>query len=139
MNSCQLGRLSQGLCGRCGDNPLAESSKFRCKDCLHIDAQKQLNRRKKNKTLVFEAYGGFVCNCCGETMNECLSIDHLNNNGHVHRKEIGSQGSAFYAWLVSNNFPPGYQVLCMNCQFGKKHNGGVCPHQQTETIILKYA
>jgi hypothetical protein len=63
-------------------------------------------------------------------MVECLSIDHIDNNGHSHRQELGGGGgSLFYQWLINNDFPTGFQVLCMNCQFGKKHNNGVCPHQ----------
>jgi hypothetical protein len=55
-----------------------------------------------------------------------LSIDHINGNGAEHRRELkrttgGSTGGHdFYRWLKNNNFPDGYQVLCMNCQFIKK-------------------
>jgi hypothetical protein len=31
---------------------------------------------------------------------------------------------------VRNGFPPGYQVLCMNCNHGKRMNNGVCPHKE---------
>ena len=30
---------------------------------------------------VFEAYGGYKCNCCGESEPMFLSIDHIDNNG----------------------------------------------------------
>jgi hypothetical protein len=30
--------------------------------------------------------------------------------------------------LRRNNYPEGFQILCMNCQFGKRMNNGVCPH-----------
>jgi hypothetical protein len=32
-------------------------------------------------------------------------------------------------WLKRNNFPSGYRVLCMNCNHGRKRNGGICPHE----------
>ena len=58
------------------------------------------------------------CACCGEDHIEFLTIDHKNNNGKSERKKYG-YGVHFYRWLKSNNFPPFYQVLCMNCNFIK--------------------
>jgi hypothetical protein len=92
-------------------------------------------RTKRSQTVcrdaVFTAYGGYKCACCGETEPMFLSIDHVHNNGAVERKSglYHGSGSAFYQWLRKNDFPSGYQVLCMNCQIGKHKNGGVCPHQ----------
>ena len=84
------------------------------------------------RTQVFEAYGGYKCNCCGETERMFLSIDHINNDGAEERRsgKYNGGGSAFYNWLRKSKFPQGYQVLCMNCQVGKHRNGGVCPHQR---------
>ena len=48
------------------------------------------------------------------------SIDQIDNNHHIHRDEVGS-GTHFYLWLIKNNFPDGYQVLCMNCQTIKEY------------------
>ena len=39
-------------------------------------------------------------------------------------------GYMTYKWLRKNGFPPGFQVLCMNCQHGKRMCRGICPHQQ---------
>ena len=85
---------------------------------------------------VYGAYGGYKCNCCNETERMFLSIDHMDNNGAEERRsgKYNGGGSAFYNWLRKNNFPEGYQVLCMNCQVGKHRNGGVCPHQTTLTL-----
>lgn len=57
-----------------------------------------------------------------------LTLDHTNNDGKRHRRSIGFN---FYCWLVKNNFPtdPPMSVLCMNCNFGRSHNRGVCPHK----------
>jgi hypothetical protein len=60
------------------------------------------------------------CQRCGFSDIRALSIDHINNDGSKHRKEIG-KGRAIYYWLKNNNYPEGYQVLCMNCQFIKEH------------------
>jgi hypothetical protein len=132
MRKIQEQRIKDGICIRCIIQPV-QIGKRRCCDCLAKDSIKQSEKRFVNKEKVFQQYGGYVCRCCGETMKECLSIDHMNNNGYFHRKEIGSQGSEFYRWLVKNNFPEGFQVLCMNCQFGKKHNKGICPHQALQS------
>lgn len=82
------------------------------------------------KDQVYAAYGGYKCTCCGETEPMFLSIDHIDNNGAAERKsgKYSGSGTGFYQWLRKSGFPPGYQVLCMNCQIGKHKNGGVCPH-----------
>lgn len=89
-----------------------------------LAAQRKVNADRKRK--VYEAYGGFICACCGETEEAFLSIDHVNNDGANHRRETNRR--SLYKWLDKNGFPEGYQVLCMNCNFGKARNGGVCPH-----------
>jgi len=62
------------------------------------------------------------CKKCGFDNVDALSIDHIHNGGNKHRRELNSKaGYNFYWWLIKNNFPKGYQVLCMNCQFIKKH------------------
>ena len=89
-----------------------------------------LRYRKEEKLRCYSAYGGAVCACCGETTLEFLSLDHTNNDGAKQRRLLKYHGSghAFYVWLRKHGYPEGYQVLCMNCNFGKRMNGGVCPH-----------
>lgn len=87
-------------------------------------------RRYAAKEAAYEAYGGYVCACCGETERAFLSIDHINNDGAEHKRQNNIRtGEQMYRWLGRNNYPDGFQVLCMNCQWGKRNNGGVCPHQ----------
>jgi hypothetical protein len=115
----------------------------RCKECVHTNNQKWYsgNRgyaiaymaqyRKESKDAVFNSYGGYICACCGETEKRFLSIDHIDGGGNKHRKETGMKsGNEFYIWLRLQNFPPGYQVLCYNCNLGKRHNNNVCPHEE---------
>lgn len=85
-------------------------------------------RNKALKDAAYAAYGGYACNCCGEQTVEFLNLDHVENNGAVHRREIGAR--SIYQWLKANNYPPGFQVLCANCNQGKRMNGGVCPHKR---------
>lgn len=93
-------------------------------------------RRAKVRKSVYEAYGGFRCSCCGETEPLFLTIDHIDNDGAEHRRnlktKIGKGGTAFFDWLKRNKFPPGFQVLCRNCNWGKHANGGICPHRDPE-------
>jgi ferric-dicitrate binding protein FerR (iron transport regulator) len=111
---------------------LAEASPEEQAAIRAAEALKTKRNQDRRKDQVFAAYGGYRCACCGESERMFLSIDHVNNDGNVERKSgaYRSSGTAFYLWLVKQQFPPGYQVLCMNCQIGKHKNGGVCPHQQ---------
>lgn len=94
--------------------------------------------RKRLRNRVFDAYGGPVCACCGETETVVLTVDHINGGGNQHRRQIQKEnpvvyrgdGSMLRKWLSDNNFPPGFQVLCFNCNASKGGNNGVCHHQR---------
>ena len=72
------------------------------------------------RAAVFGWYGT-SCACCGASADLC--IDHVDGNGGQHRLELyGSRdvaGVRFWAWLIRQNFPPGYQVLCRSCGSSK--------------------
>ncbi len=74
---------------------------------------------------VIEHYGG-KCTCCGELTYEFLTVDHINNDGAQHRREM--PGKNLYHWLINSNFPEGFQILCYNCNCAKGAYGQ-CPHQ----------
>ena len=101
-----------------------ETSKKRC-----------ANNRKKMRRAALDAYGG-KCACCGETQDEFLSIDHINNDGAEHRKQLskrsvrGGGGSLMHQWLKNEKYPEGFQVLCFNCNMAKGFYGQ-CPHSKT--------
>ena len=86
-----------------------------------------LSYKKKLRIACLSFYGGNPpkCNCCKENTYEFLAIDHINGGGNKHKKERGC--SSLYAWLVRNNFPDGFQVLCHNCNLAKGFYGA-CPH-----------
>jgi len=93
--------------------------------------QRSKEQHRKYRGLVLEYYGS-ICACCGEAQKEFLSIDHINGGGYKHRKEVGALGgSGFYRWLINNNYPEGYRVLCHNCNLSLGHYG-YCPHSPTE-------
>lgn len=84
--------------------------------------------RRRRRMAVFEAYGGAVCACCGEDIYEFLTIDHIEGDGASHRRDVPASKSDIYGWLRKNNFPPGFRVLCMNCNFALGYHG-YCPHR----------
>jgi hypothetical protein len=89
----------------------------------------QISVRNELRDRVYAAYGGYKCACCGETTKAFLSIDHVYNNGSAHRRFFNIKtGEQLYRWLIRESFPQGFQVLCMNCNWGKRSSGGVCPH-----------
>lgn len=93
--------------------------------------------RETVKADVFRAYGGYICNCCGETEPMFLAIDHMDNDGTAHRKKHNLvAGSQFYIWLRNNGYPKNFQVLCCNCNRGKFINGGICPHKEKHAKTL---
>lgn len=125
-------RREAGLCYLCGLNPPFGDSPL-CVSCFERQTQKNKARHAALKSEVFAAYGGFQCRCdcgCRISAPQVLTLDHINNNGNEHRREIGqskSLGSVFYKWLQKNGYPPGFQVLCFNCNVGRHINGGRCP------------
>lgn len=85
----------------------------------------------RRRSAAIAAYGGF-CVCCGENQRAFLCIDHIDGNGAAHRRSItggdNANGPMFFLWLEKNKYPPGFQVLCWNCNAAKEHLGQ-CPHQ----------
>ncbi len=102
------------------------------------NAWKKANRDKVNayrrqygvrlKQEILSHYGGgrAACVSCGFDDIVCLSIDHVNGGGTRHIKTLGG-GSFLYRWLKKNDFPQGYQTLCMNCQWKKRAINRECP------------
>lgn len=87
----------------------------------------EYNRSIRKKVL---DHYGHRCVCCGETKVEFLCIDHVNGEGNKHRLEINKgSGTPTYYWLIKNNYPVGFQVLCHNCNQAKAAYG-YCPHQK---------
>ncbi len=88
--------------------------------------------RLKVRNDVINHYGG-KCACCGENTLEFMTIDHIENNGAQHRKQVmgnsRNSGWKFYKWLRQNNYPKEFQVLCFNCNMGRSLNNGICPHK----------
>jgi hypothetical protein len=54
-------------------------------------------------------------------------MDHINGGGSKHAQQIGR--GKIYRWLILNDFPEGFRVLCHNCNLSLGYYG-YCPHQR---------
>lgn len=124
-------RLNSGVCVFCGKGPLA--TQRYCATCSTKKAAHGRASALRRKAQVIAHYGG-ACVCCGETILQFLTIDHIDGGGNKERKCLGSNpgGSAIIRRIVRQGYPDGLQVLCWNCNCGRALNGGICPHQQNK-------
>jgi hypothetical protein len=107
--------------------------------------------RAQERLRAIQAYGGEhpKCSCpgCQESRVEFLSIDHINGGGTKHRKELRNNqkrtkndikdcglydpgGGVLFRWLRKNGYPPGYRVLCYNCNASRAN--GPCPIHEVQ-------
>jgi len=91
--------------------------------------QLRQDEKQRLRQQTVAAYGG-QCACCGEVEPKFLAIDHIDGGGNKHRQRLGMKAGVgqFYRWLRQQGFPPGYRVLCHNCNQAIG-NYGFCPHQ----------
>lgn len=138
-------------CGRVLENP----DKYTCEKCLNKvkesaarkrstpegvqeDKDRGMKARKEVRLQAILAYGGF-CSCCGESEMDFLALDHVNNDGTFDRDSKGRRkgGEKIYRKLRRENYPPGYQILCSNCNWSKHLNKGECIHNIKAREFLK--
>ena len=132
-----------GICRRCGQQP-STAGYLQCTDCRSAGARGmrewrqrtgdyrnsyQRKRNRKRRELVINHYGG-QCACCGEKTFEFLAVDHVKGGGDAHRMKVGS-GSNMIEWVIKNDFPPIFQILCHNCNQAIGYYGH-CPHETRE-------
>lgn len=114
-------RASMGMCPKCGKQPKPLINKW-CEACL----TDQRTYQRQQRDALLRLYGG-KCTCCGEDNFYFLNIDHVNNDGAQHRRQMGSHGASIRAILREGYKPDRYQVLCCNCNSAKEHYSS-CPH-----------
>jgi hypothetical protein len=108
----------------------------RCDACraLHHRFVKHRRYYAGLRQAILEAYGR-KCACCGETEEEFLQLDHIENDGAAERKRLrGSNGhydpTAVYRLLKRTGFPKDrYRLLCANCNWARRRTG-LCPHER---------
>jgi hypothetical protein len=79
------------------------------------------------------------CNCCGQNSHtEFLAIDHIAGKKQMDSepelRKIGYSskldGSTLVKWIIDNDFPVGFQILCTNCNTAKGYSkDNKCPHE----------
>jgi hypothetical protein len=120
-------RVKRRLCNACKKERAREYQK-----AWEANNQRGKRFRERLRTEVLNAYGN-VCACCGEGEPKFLSIDHINNDGAEHRRQLAH--NKLYSWLKRQGFPKDrYQLLCMNCNFAKGLYGK-CPHAVKRTKV----
>lgn len=112
------------------DAVIKSKRKYNIKNRETINEKARI-RKSEQRLLVLSHYsnGELKCACCGESEYLFLTIDHINGGGRKHRDDI--HHGHLEIWLIMNNFPEGYQILCSNCNTGRARNGDVCPHQNS--------
>jgi hypothetical protein len=79
-------------------------------------------RHNSNKMKCLVHYSSAKPECCWAGCNvtdtDMLQIDHIHNNGASNKKDYGT--GKLYVWLIKNNMPEGYQVLCANHNWKKE-------------------
>lgn len=119
-----------GLCRNCPNLLIQGSSIY----CEYHREKARASSREKSKREIFtlkneclEAYGK-KCICCGEAIKAFLTLDHEGGNGNDHRRKLFGYnvgGVHMYRWLKKNNFPSGYRILCMNCNWATRYNSSL--------------
>ena len=80
------------------------------------------------------------CNCCNLNSHlDFLAIDHIAGKKQMDSEpeliKLGYSskldGESLLNWLVLNDFPKGFQILCHNCNHAKGHSkDNKCRHQK---------
>ncbi len=97
------------------------------------------NQRLKLFLMIHYGKGKAECVHCGFSDMDGLTLDHINNDGAAHRRQIlkGKHGCKdFYRWVKRNNYPSGLQTLCSNCQSIKKARPNEFMPKQTAQLVL---
>lgn len=91
----------------------------------HPEAEQARKKRHRDRMRdeVLSHYG-HVCACCG--LAENLSVDHVFGDGIKHRTgPHRAISGGLWGWLIRNNFPAGFQILCRECN-ASKQTGPCC-------------
>lgn len=104
-----------------------------------IDVKRRINRFM-NKKILFEMYGN-QCAHCSQQNWMYLSLDHINNDGAIDRKNDRKTGQRLYRSLIKLEKQPEnkYQLLCHNCNGMKGHHGFLFPNlipEKSESCVM---
>lgn len=118
-----------GLRAECRPCGTQQTLNARAKDTRSVEELSAIRkaRHARLKAACFAEYGS-KCACCGDAHIAFLTIDHVNDDGHIERKEYGLSTTNQYKRILDMGCPDTYEVRCFNCNIGRAVNGGVCPH-----------
>ena len=78
------------------------------------------------------------CNCCNLNSHlDFLAIDHIAGKKQMDSEpeliKLGYSskldGNGLVNWIVRNDYPEGFQIICHNCNAAKGYYGK-CPHER---------
>ena len=120
-------RKSLGLCIQCGHNR-EELTRTKCHRCVEKSAQWMRETIARVKQEVIAGYGG-CCACCGETICEFMTLDHVAESRAAEKQRCGRamHSLTLYQKVIRDGFPPTLQLLCFNCNCALGFFG-YCPH-----------
>ena len=119
---------------RCRPCARAATSEYNKKNRATITSQRrELLYKLRDK--VYAHYGN-KCQCCGEPEKSFLTLDHMNNDGNLHRIKFNKSQWAIYNDIIERGFPDDIQIACYNCNCGRTRNNGVCPHANSSALSL---
>ena len=97
---------------------------------------------RRIKCLTHYSNGTMKCACpeCYYHTHDCptefLTIDHINPEYKPDKTGKNSRSRGVdYRWLIDNDFPEGFQILCWNCNCSKGKYGS-CSHNERESCNL---
>ena len=121
MKTAQTEPLETRVCKLEGCNETFTVSKYgrnkRC--CTQKHSQKHSSEESRLKCLIEYSNGKLECAVCGNKTVKALCVEHIEDNGKADREVHGKSG-VFFSFLIREGYPPGYQVLCANCNHLKE-------------------
>ena len=121
-------KVERGLCAYCSQQRERLDIKL-CDTCHSASLAAGIRNRQRLKLQMIAAYGG-CCACCGEAEPDFLTLDHVNDDGAVERRDSSGRSVLIMARLRREGWPKGqYQILCFNCNCARAAFG-TCPHQR---------
>ena len=123
--------------------PEVIARKKELRDRPEVKARKKA-REANNRLNVLQHYSKLLsnsesacCNCCKESEINFLAIDHIAGKKQMDSEpeliKLGYrstfQTNGLIRWILNNNFPKGFQVLCTNCNTAQAYpkNNNKCP------------
>ena len=115
---CKVNYGNRYICKKC---KIKSSMDCNNKDHpAYILKLKEYREKIRREVISYYSQGEFRCAKCLELEYTFLCIDHLKNDGFLLQGKKYRAGMSLYRWLIKNDLPDGFQVLCHNCNFEKE-------------------